>query len=167
MCIIIGRVPWESLIQGVMRQYFLGTPHTVRPTKCLTKEPCVEESVHVLFNETNSLVENDAQDEEYELRLTRKDLLLTQNSMHGTGKSPEGEPSPGANTVEGGQGLDPSGRSIVEPSLEQNHLNSPRTGLETCFETGSRIGPELVSPIVPARVESVSVDPLTSQPWKH
>ena len=31
----------ESLIQGVMRQYFLGTPHTVRPTKCLTKEPCV------------------------------------------------------------------------------------------------------------------------------
>jgi len=38
---------------------------------------CVEKSMHVLFDETNSLVENDAQDEEYKLGLVRKDLLLT------------------------------------------------------------------------------------------
>ena len=38
---------------------------------------CVEESVHVLFDESNSLVENDAQDEDVELGLAKKDLLLT------------------------------------------------------------------------------------------
>jgi len=50
---------------------------------------CVEESVHVLFHETNSLFESDAQDEEYELGLMRKDLLLTQNSMLDKLMSPE------------------------------------------------------------------------------
>ena len=34
---------------------------------------CVEESVHVLFNETNSLIENDVQDEDFDLELARKD----------------------------------------------------------------------------------------------
>jgi len=38
---------------------------------------CVEESVHVLFNESNSLVEHDVQDEEFELGLVRKDSSLT------------------------------------------------------------------------------------------
>jgi len=33
---------------------------------------CVEKSVHVLFYESNSLVENDAQDENFELGLARK-----------------------------------------------------------------------------------------------
>ena len=33
--------------------------------------------MHVLFDETNSLIENDAQEEDYELGLARKDLLLT------------------------------------------------------------------------------------------
>ena len=46
---------------------------------------CVEESVHVLFDKTNSLIENDAQDEEFELDLARKDLLL----IHEKGKSLE------------------------------------------------------------------------------
>jgi len=40
--------------------------------------------------------------------------------MHEKGKSPEREPSPGANTLEGGQGLGQSGESIAEPYLEQN-----------------------------------------------
>jgi len=66
----------------------------------------VEESVHVLFDETNSLVESDAQDEEYKAGLARRDLLHTRNSMHEKGKSPESEPSPGVNTLEGGKGLD-------------------------------------------------------------
>ena len=47
--------------------------------------------MHVLFDETNSLIENDAQDEEYELGLVRKDLSLTQNSMLDKSKSPEGD----------------------------------------------------------------------------
>jgi len=33
--------------------------------------------VHVLFDENNFLVENDAQDAEFELGLVRRDLLLT------------------------------------------------------------------------------------------
>ena len=56
----------------------------------------------MLFDETNSLVENDVQDEEYELGLIRRDLWLTQNFMHEKGKSPEGEPSLGANTLKDG-----------------------------------------------------------------
>jgi len=132
---------------------------------------CVEESVHMLFNETNPLVENDASDEEYEPGLTSRDLLLTKNSMPEKCKSPKGEPSPGANTLEGGQGLNQLGGSTAEPNLEQNRLNSPRTGLETDssigLETGSRTGPESISSSIPARVESGSVDPLTPRPWKH
>jgi len=38
---------------------------------------CVEESVHMLFDESNSLVKNDAQDEDFELGLAKKDLFLT------------------------------------------------------------------------------------------
>ena len=62
---------------------------------------CVEESVHVLFDETNSLIEHDAQDEEFELGLMRKDFSLTQSSMIDNGKAPEGKPSPDSGNVEG------------------------------------------------------------------
>ena len=60
---------------------------------------CVEESVHVLFDETNSLVKNDAQDELYELGFTRKDLLLT----HEEGKCFEDGLGPRADLLEGGK----------------------------------------------------------------
>jgi len=43
---------------------------------------CIEESVHVLFDKTNSLVEIDAHDDDFELGLTKKDLLL----IHDKGK---------------------------------------------------------------------------------
>jgi len=62
-----------------------------------------------MFDETNSFVKNDAHDEEYELGLIRKHLWLTRNFMHDKGKSPEGEPGPGADTLEGGQNLDQLG----------------------------------------------------------
>ena len=64
---------------------FLVTPDTVRHTKCLIRKPCVEESVHVLFDETYSLVETDTQDDDFELHLAKKNLLLT----HEEGKYPE------------------------------------------------------------------------------
>jgi len=110
---------------------------------------CVEESVHVLFDETNPLIENDAQDDEFQLGLVRKDLLL----IHEKGKSRMNGSRPGAVSSEGGQGLNQSVGSTAEPSLEQNQSNFPRThpeiglrtgsetGLETCFGTG----PEAVS----------------------
>ena len=97
---------------------FLGYSSHSKAYKVFNKRTlCVEESVHVLFDENNSLVENDAQDAEFELGLVRRDLLLTQNSMHKKGESPGGEPSPGADNVEGGQGLNQSGESIAEPIL--------------------------------------------------
>ena len=36
---------------------------------------CVEESVHVLFHETNSLVEIDAQDDDFELGLDKEKFV--------------------------------------------------------------------------------------------
>jgi len=132
--------------------------------------------VHVLFNETNSLNENDAQDEDFELGLARIDLLL----KYEKDKSPMNRSGPGVISSEGGQGLNQSGGSTVEPSLEQNQSNIPRTdsgtGYKTGPETGSRTGSEIgsttgleigfrvgfepVSPSIPAREESVSVKPL-------
>jgi len=77
--------------------------------------------------------------------------------------------------VKSGQGLNQTGRSTAEPSLEQNRPNTPETGSRTGSGIGFRIGsgagsrtvPERVSQSIQARVESVSVDPLTSRPWKH
>ena len=40
--------------------------------------------MHVLFDESNSLVENNAQDKDFELGLANKDLLLTREE----GKNP-------------------------------------------------------------------------------
>ena len=110
----------------------------------------------MLFGETNSLVENDAQDAEFKLGLVRRDLLLTQNSMHEKGKSRGGEPSPRTDNVEGGQGLNQSEGSIAEPISEQNQPTQPnsprkylRTGSRTSLETGSRTGSEPTSPSIP------------------
>jgi len=74
---------------------------------------CVEKSVHVLIDETNSLIENDAQDKEIEPDLARKDLVL----MHESKSSEEGS-GPTTVSVEGGQGLDQTGGSTTEPCLE-------------------------------------------------
>jgi len=66
------------------------------------------------------LIEHDTQDEEFKLGLVRKDFLLTQRSMVDNNKTPEGKPNPESDNVEGGQGANQSGGSIVEPDLEQN-----------------------------------------------
>ena len=101
--------------------------------------------MHVLFDETNYLIENGAQDEAYELGFARKDLLHT----HKKGRSPMNGSRPGVVSSEGGQGLNQSGGSTVEPSLEQNQSNIPRTdsgtGYKTGPETGSRTGSEIGS----------------------
>ena len=57
---------------------------------------CVEESVHVLFDETNSLVENNAQYQDFNLGHARKD----------NGKMLESEPLPEDNAKESGQEVD-------------------------------------------------------------
>jgi len=64
---------------------------------------CVEESAHILFDESNSFVEHDVQDEEFELGLIRKDASFPQNSMVENVKSPEGETRVGSENLKGGQ----------------------------------------------------------------
>ena len=120
--------------------------------------------MHVLFDEANSLIEHDTRDEEFELDFMRKYLSLTQNSMHEKGKSPENEPSPKADILKGGQGLNQSGGSIAEPKLEQIRSTQPnslridlRTGSRIGLGIGSRTGPESVSSSIPTKAESMSV----------
>ena len=95
---------------------FLGYSSHSKAYKVFNKRTlCVQEYVHVLFDETNSLIENDAQDEEFELGLAKKDLLL----IHEKGKSPENGSWPGAVPLEGGQGVNQSGGSEAELGLKK------------------------------------------------
>ena len=56
---------------------FLGYSSHSKAYKVFNKKTlCVEESVHVLFDESNSLSENDVQDEDFELALNKKRLLV-------------------------------------------------------------------------------------------
>jgi len=151
---------------------FLGYSSHSKAYKVFNKRTlCVEESVHVLFDKTNSLVEIDAQDDDFELDLAKKNLLLT----HDEGKYPKDGSGPGAVSLKSGLGLNQTGKSAAEPSLEQNQPNTPeissRTGSGIGFRTSSGIGsrrvPKPVSPSIQARVESMYVDPLTPRPWKH
>jgi len=74
---------------------------------------CVEESVHVLFDESNSLLENDAQDEDVKLGLTKKDLLRTyeegKNPQVGLGTEPVSKKE------WQGQGFKQTGELLVNP----------------------------------------------------
>jgi len=88
----------------------------------------VEGSVHVLFDETNSLVEIDAQNDDFELGLAKKNLLLTREE----GKYLEEGSGPGDVFVETGQGLNQTGGSTA-----WNQRNTPETGSGTGSGTGS------------------------------
>jgi len=79
---------------------------------------------------------------------------------HKEGKYPEDGSGPGAVSLEGRHGMNQTGGNTTEPSLEQNQPNTPKTG----SRTSSRTVPELVSPSIQARAESVSVNPLTPRP---
>jgi len=57
--------------------------------------------VHALFDETNSLIEHDKQDEEFKLGLMRKHLSLTQSPMGNNDKAPKSEPKFESDKVEG------------------------------------------------------------------
>jgi len=72
---------------------FLGYSSHSKAYKVFNKRTlCVEESVHVLFNESNSVIENDTQHEDFELGLARKDVSSTheenENSEEGSGIGP-------------------------------------------------------------------------------
>ena len=115
----------------------------------------------VLFDETNSLIEHDTQDKEFEVDLVKKDLSLTQSSMIDNGKAPKGEPSPRFDSGEGGQRVNQSGGSIAEPDLEQNRPTQPDPS-RTDMGIGFKIVPEAVSLSIQGRLENVSMDPFIS-----
>jgi len=101
--------------------------------------------VHVLFDETNSLIEHDTQDEEFELGLMRKYLSLTQSSMGDNDKTPKREPNSESDKVEGDQGAHQSRGSNVEPNLvrsQSTQLDPSRIDLVI----GSRTYPKPVLP---------------------
>jgi len=78
---------------------FLGYSSHSKAYKAFNKRTlCVEESVHMLFDEINSLVEIDANDDDFELGLAKKNLLLT----HEEGKYPEDGSGPEVVSVESG-----------------------------------------------------------------
>ena len=64
---------------------------------------------YILFDETNSVVEHDTQEVEFELGLVRNDLSLDQSSIVDKGKAPEGEPSPRTDNLECRQEANQSG----------------------------------------------------------
>ena len=71
----------------------------------------------------------------------RKDLLL----IHEKVKSPMNGSGSGAVSSKGGQGLNQSGGSTAESSLEQNQTNFSRTGSGTGYRTGQKKAPEQAS----------------------
>jgi len=90
--------------------------------------------VHVLIDETNSLIENDAQDKEIEPDLATKDLVL----MH-EGKCSEEGSRPEPISKEEWQGDKQTRGIAAEPCLEQNKDNIPETG-PRILQIGAEIG---------------------------
>ena len=72
---------------------------------------CIEDSVHVLFDETNSLVEINGQDDDFELGLVKKDLLLP----HEEGKDAKNGSGPETVLKKGGHGHNQIGGIIDKP----------------------------------------------------
>ena len=98
----------------------------------------VEESVHVLFDESNSLSENDVQDEDFELGLTKKDCL----SNHEQGKNPQERSVTGPDSSTDQQASKQT--RAAEPCLQQRTTENPesgaRIGTKTCPVTVSELG---------------------------
>jgi len=74
---------------------------------------CVDKGVLVLIDETNSLIENDAQDKEFEPNLTRKDLVLMDE-----GKCSEAGSGPKLVSKEEWQGYRETWGTAAEPLFE-------------------------------------------------
>jgi len=141
---------------------FLGYSSHSKAYKVLNKRTlCVEESVHVLFDESNSLVENDAQDENFEVGLAKKDFLPT----HDEGKNhPEGSGT-GPVSKKEGQDDKQAGGTAAEPCLEQNLEIRPGTILQTGAGASSEIAGRIALNSALWKIEQVK--PWIHQPHEH
>ena len=106
--------------------------------------------MHVLFDETSSLIENDVQDEDFDLGLTRKDNCMML----------ENKPLTEVNGKESGKEVDQSGRSLADPDMDRNQPTQSQTSLT---DLGTDFRPD--STPVPAKsqekVKRRSMDPFT------
>ena len=101
----MGRMLSEKFNPRSDEAIFLGYSSHSKAYKVFNKRTLyIEESVHVLFDETNSLVEIDAYDDDFELGLAKKNLLLT----HEEGKFPKDGSGPGACSLEDGARSEPN-----------------------------------------------------------
>ena len=110
-----------------------------------------------IFDESNSLSENDAHDEDFELGLTKKDCL----SNHEQGKNPQegSDTEPDSNVDQ--QASDQTGKISAEPCLQQRTTESPESGVRTGTETG----PVTVSE--PGSPHNQAEDRPVLRTWKH
>jgi len=116
-----GKEPLGTFDPRSDETIFLGYFSHSKAYKVFNKRTlCAEESVHVLFDETNSLIEHDTQDKAFELGLMRKDFSLIQSFMGDNGKAPESELNSESDHVEGERGAHQSRGSNVGPNLGQN-----------------------------------------------
>ena len=83
--------------------------------------------MHVLFDESKSLVGDDAEDYDFELGLARKDVLPTQEES----KNSQERSGTECDSKTEGQGSEQTGKTTAEPCLEQNNTNRPETRAET------------------------------------
>jgi len=112
---------------------FLGYSSHSKAYKVFNKRTlCVEESVHVLFDESNSLSEKDVQDEDFELGLCKKDCLT--NQEQGKNFQERSGTGPDSNTDQ--QASDQIEGTPAEPCLQQRSIDIPESGARTGTETG-------------------------------
>ena len=116
---------------------------------------CVEESVHVLFDESNSLNENDAQEEDFDLGLVRKETLSLEAQGKNTLEQTDSEAAPENSRLSNSQ----TGGNTPEPCSGPCSLG---IGSQIGAETGSK--GVLEPPNTLTREEQA--DPFTSRPWK-
>ena len=143
---------------------FLGYSSHSKAYKVFNKRTlCVEESVHVLFDESNSLVKNDAQDEDFELGLAKKDF----SPIHEGSKNSQERLDTGPVSKAERQDSKQTGGISAEPYLKQNNTNSPEIGSETGTETGPKTVSEPGSPNNQAEYHNVTEDRPAPRTWKH
>ena len=89
---------------------------------------------HLAMKNQVSLLIQVRQDEDVELGLAKKYLLLT----HEEGKNPQEGSGPEPGSKEEGHGDKQEGGTVVELCLKQNLNSNPETGSRTTMQTGTR-----------------------------
>ena len=135
---------------------FLGYSSHSKAYKVFNKRTlCVEESVHVVFDETNVFDEQSVQDEELELRLMRTHHETVPESQNDKGKEHEDVNNSGTAEI----GPNQRGGTSENPNLETEH--EQRTG-NSILETDEGTVPESVPSSVRVNANEIHVETFSS-----